>query len=417
MKAMLPGLDVLRFLLACYLVVFHTLVIYPDARSMPLADFFKFGGCATSIFFILSGFILSHVAVENKAGEKKVPASKFFINRFSNIYPIHIITLALSVALMAVNSHPFDTELSNLDSAPPIVHTLSGVELAVNAVLQILLLQAWNPFYLSFNIPSWSLSTLLFFYLLFPTLAPRLLSMRRKWTMLMAMWAASLLPALIVVVGGWYEVWPIGVLHTNPLVRLPEFLAGILAYGIFAANAESVIRMIARYQWTIFALLGALFIGAAFLFAHGPRASEVLLHNGALLPAQVAVIFLCASAMQTASPRVVAWARRLGNASLSIFALQYPLFIGFLKVQKVLGMPYSLFSCLRRPHVCSEAASQVQVHFAAYPVYLIVVLVASVLFQERIVVPVRTGLRRVLKRHWDAARPAPLSATSVPETP
>jgi hypothetical protein len=67
--------------------------------------------------------------------------------------------------------------------------------------------------------------------------------------------------------------------------------------------------------------------------------------------------------------------------------------------------------------VCSEAASKVQVHFAAYPVYLIVVLVASVLFQERIVVPVRTGLRRVLKRHWDAARPAPLPATSLPETP
>jgi peptidoglycan/LPS O-acetylase OafA/YrhL len=275
---------------------------------------------------------------------------------------------------------------------------MSGVELTVNAVLQILLLQAWNPFYLAFNIPSWSLSTLFFFYLLFPALAPRLLSMRRKWTMLVAMWAASLLPALIVVVGGWYEVWPIGVLHTNPLVRLPEFLAGILAYGIFAANAESLTRMIARYRWIIFVVLGALFVGAAFLFADGPRASEVLLHNGALLPAQLVVIFVCASAMETASPRVAAWTRRLGNASLSIFALQYPLFIGFLKVQKLLGIPYSLLSCVHQPHVCSEAVSQVQVHLSAYPVYLILVLVASVLFQERIVVPVRTGLRRVLKR-------------------
>ncbi|WP_187626743.1 acyltransferase family protein [Paraburkholderia sp. UCT31] len=417
MKAMLPGLDILRFLLACYLVVFHTLVIYPEARAMPMADFFKFGGCATSIFFILSGFILSHVSVEKKTGEAmKVSASKFFINRFSNIYPIHIVTLALSVALMAVNSHPFDTELSNLDSAPPIVHTMSGVEVAVNAVLQILLLQAWNPFYLSFNIPSWSLSTLFFFYLLFPALAPRLLSMRLKSTMLMAMWGASLLPAVIVVAGGWYQVWPIGVLHTNPLVRLPEFLAGILAYGIFEANAESITGMIASCRWIIFAATGALFIGATFLFTAGMRSWEVLLHNGALLPAQVAVIFVCASALQNASPRVAAWTRRLGNASLSIFALQYPLFIGFLKVQKLLGIPYSLLSCVHRPHVCREAASQVPMHFSAYPVYLILVLVASVLFQERVVVPLRTRLRRVLKSRWDAARPAPLPATSVPKT-
>ncbi|MGF6976418.1 hypothetical protein QFZ94_004868 [Paraburkholderia sp. JPY465] len=32
-------------------------------------------------------------------------ASKFFTNRFSIIYPIQVITLMLSVALMSVNSH------------------------------------------------------------------------------------------------------------------------------------------------------------------------------------------------------------------------------------------------------------------------------------------------------------------------
>jgi peptidoglycan/LPS O-acetylase OafA/YrhL len=416
MKAMLPGVDVLRFLLACYLVVFHTLVIYPEARTTVLADLFKFGGGATAIFFILSGFILSHVSVEKKAETRKISVSKFFIKRFSNIYPIHIITLALSVALMAINSHPFDTELSNLDSAPPIVHTMSGMEVVVNAILQVLLLQAWNPFYLSVNIPSWSLSTLFFFYLLFPALAPRLLSMRRKWTMLVVLWAASLVPALIVVAGGWYRVWVIGALHTNPLIRLPEFLAGIVAYGIFAANAESITRVIVRYQRLILVALTAFFAGAAFLFASGSRSWEVLLHNGALLPVQVAVIFAGACVLRTASPRVTAWTRRLGNASLSIFALQYPLFIGFLKVQKLLGIRYPLLSCLHQPHVCSQAASQVQIHFSAYPAYLVVVLVGSVLFQERVVVPVRTRLRHVLTRRWEAVRPAPLTATSVPHT-
>ncbi|MGF6610093.1 hypothetical protein OKW45_005015 [Paraburkholderia sp. WSM4175] len=77
-------------------------------------------------------------------------------------------------------------------------------------------------------------------------------------------------------------------------------------YGIFEANVESVTGMIAGCRWIIFAALGALFIGATFLFTAGMRSWEVLLHNGALLPAQVAVIFVCASALQNASPRVAA---------------------------------------------------------------------------------------------------------------
>jgi peptidoglycan/LPS O-acetylase OafA/YrhL len=205
------------------------------------------------------------------AGErKKVSVSRFFINRFTNLYPIHIITLILTVALMTVNSRPFDVELSNLDSAPPIIHTMSMAEVEVNAILQILLLQAWNPFYLSFNIPSWSLSTLFFFYLLFPATAPRLLSMRRKCSMLTAMWVASLLPVIIVVVNGWYGVWTIGVLHINPLIRLPEFLAGILAYGIFAEHAQQITGLVARHRRILIGTLAALFIGAAYLFAEGP---------------------------------------------------------------------------------------------------------------------------------------------------
>ncbi|MFL9963286.1 acyltransferase [Paraburkholderia sediminicola] len=417
MKGMLPGLDVLRFLLACYLVIYHTLVYYPAAQAMLWADLFKLGGGATSIFFILSGFILSHVSVEMMPGEvKKVSASRFFINRFTNLYPIHIITLMLTVGLMIVNSRPFDVELSNLDSAPPIIHTMSAVEVSINAILQILLLQAWNPFYLSFNIPSWSLSTLFFFYLLFPAAAPRLLSMRRKWPMLTAMWAACLLPAVIVVVNGWYGVGTIGMLHTNPLIRLPEFLAGILAYGIFAGHNRQITGLVARHRRILIGTLAVLFIGAAFLFAEGPSFWEVLLHNGAMLPAQVAVIFVSASLLQRASPRVVGWTRRLGNASLSIFALQIPLFIGFLKVQKVLGIPYPLLSCVHRLHVCAEAASRVPAHFSAYPAYLATILVGSILFQERIVAPLRSTLRRVLNRRWGSPRPAQMLHTaSVPK--
>jgi peptidoglycan/LPS O-acetylase OafA/YrhL len=417
MKKMLPGLDVLRFLRACYLVLYHTLYNYAEADAMPLAQVFRFGGCATSIFFILSGFILSHVYVGTTRGESiKISPSRFFINRFTNLYPIHIITLLLAIALMAVTSRPYDVNLYTLDSAPEIIHTMSTAEVAVNSVLQLLLLQAWNPFYLAFNIPSWSLSTLLFFYLFFPILAPRLVSMRRKWTMLIAMWAACLLPAIITVANGWYGVWTIGTLHSNPLLRLPEFLAGILAYGIFAGHAEQITGLVARHRRIVILTLAAFYVGAAYLFADGPQSWEVLLHNGAILPAHIALIFVSASVLQGASPRAAGWARRLGNASLPIFALQMPLFTLFRKVQKAVEIPYPLLSCFHRIHLCADAASIVPLHFAAYPAYLVMILFASVLFQEKVIAPLREPLRRTLTRRWGPPLPPKMPSPSNPST-
>jgi peptidoglycan/LPS O-acetylase OafA/YrhL len=393
------GLDVLRFSLACYLILYHTLYDYPNADALPFADLFRFGGCATSTFFILSGFILSHVYVGATGGQHlKVSGAKFLLNRFTNLYPIHIITLLLMVALMPLNSHPYDVVLSGLDSSPEIMHTMSTAEVVINAIMQILLLQAWNPFYLTFNTPSWSLSTLFFFYLCFPALAPRLLRTRRKYALLLVVWVACLLPAIVAIIAGWYGVWAMGTLHTNPLVRLPEFLAGILAYGIFTRHADRIVGFVAPRRRVALLTLAALFAAAAYLFAHGPRSWEILLHNGAMLPAQVALIFVSACVLQDASPRTAAWARRLGNASLSIFALQQPIFTIFLKVQKALEIPYSLLSCVHRVHLCIHAASEAPRQLSYYPVYLILTLFASVVFQEKIIAPIRAPLRRVLTR-------------------
>ncbi|MFM0142425.1 hypothetical protein [Paraburkholderia sp. RL18-085-BIA-A] len=97
---------------------------------------------------------------------------------------------------------------------------------------------------------------------------------------------------------------------------------------------------------------------------------------------------------------------------MSIFALQMPLFIAFLKVQKVLGIPYPLLSCVHRLHVCAAAASRVPAHLSAYPVYLAMIRVASILFQERIVAPLRNTLRRVLNRRWCSSCSAQMMPTA-----
>lgn len=405
MKKMFPGLDILRFSLAYYIVMFHTLGYYAAASAWPVTDVFMFGGYATSTFFILSGFILSHVYIgASNAEGLKVPVSRFLINRFSNLYPIHVITLLLTIALMFSSPFPYDVNLSGL-GAHPIVHTMSTAEAAANVIMQILLLQAWNPFYQAFNVPAWSLSALFFFYLCFPLLAPRLLSMRRKVVMLMVMWAATLLPALIAIEAGWYGVWAIGALHTNPLILLPEFLAGVLAYGIFAAHADLVTGIVTRYLRSTVLLLAALFVGSASLVANGSPAWKVLLHGGAMLPTQVALIFISASVLHDASPRVTSWAGRLGNASLSVFALQIPLFTLFMKVNKLLEIPYPFRPCFHQAHLCTQAAHGMPLRLSFYPAYLVTLLITSVLFQEKVVAAVRGPLRRIFRNQRATGAP------------
>lgn len=65
------ALDWLRFLLALYLVLYHTL----KGHYGPIADtwieaLLELGNMATSVFFVLSGFLLTHVYVILRDGRE-----------------------------------------------------------------------------------------------------------------------------------------------------------------------------------------------------------------------------------------------------------------------------------------------------------------------------------------------------------
>src|SRR5581483_7967246 len=68
MRKTIVGLDAMRFVLAVYLMVFHTISAYPQANRHPLIWLADLGGFSTSSFFILSGFILTYVYVDRSAG-------------------------------------------------------------------------------------------------------------------------------------------------------------------------------------------------------------------------------------------------------------------------------------------------------------------------------------------------------------
>lgn len=126
------------------------------------------GAYGVDIFFVLSGFILSYAYANSfNAGLPKDEVRHFIINRFSRIYPVHLMTFAamvaaFSFAAMTVGTHGIP------DRYDPLT-LLSSLTLT----------QAWIPGVQTPNMPAWSISAEWFAYLLFPALC--LLICRTRW--------------------------------------------------------------------------------------------------------------------------------------------------------------------------------------------------------------------------------------------
>ena len=148
------ALDALRFLAAAFIVVFH----YGDnapTRLRDLHEFFGRGNLATNFFLMLSGFTLARVYGEQVlSGRMTTP--QFISRRLTRIYPAHLITLAVLVALVLGGgfaglqfSHPERFDWSALPA-------------------HLLLVNGWGFTPATWNLPTWSLSALAACYAGFP---------------------------------------------------------------------------------------------------------------------------------------------------------------------------------------------------------------------------------------------------------
>ncbi|WP_027798170.1 acyltransferase family protein [Paraburkholderia dilworthii] len=395
------GLDVLRFALAIYLMVFHSIHQYPQYATLPFVELANLGGFATSSFFILSGFILAHVYF-GRTTDLRGGTREFFVKRLSNLYPMHLIALALALLVSVAGTRGYHQfALMTLDDAEHFV-TLGPTETAINFVLNLFLLQVWYPLYGSINPSSWSLATLLFFYLAFPFFAPRLLKARNKYRLLAALWVLYLIPPVLATAMHWYGPAAVGIVSRNPVLRLPEFLVGIVLYGLFReGHLNDLHRSGIKLAAALFVFAGS-FVAAAWLESHGPIDTRYLIHNGALMPAEVLLVLVFAG---LAIPsRFAALSTRLGNAALSIFVIHGPIFLVLIKVLKLLSIGKSPMWCASHFSECAAASKEVIPSMATYPLYLIGTMIAAVYFQERLVAPLRDWIR---DRFLGAKRRAP----------
>lgn len=160
----LRPLTALRFMAALW-VVFYT--FWPNLDVGFLPNLAAKGYLGVELFFVLSGFILSHVYLHAFA-EKRFSYRGFLCARIARVYPLHLFTLlgvmALGLAAVAVGMSIDDSVLS--------WKTLPA---------HLLMVHAWGfASEAGWNHPSWSISAEWFAYLAFPLFALAAWPLRKR---------------------------------------------------------------------------------------------------------------------------------------------------------------------------------------------------------------------------------------------
>lgn len=176
---------------------------------------------AVSFFFVLSGFVLALQTVNFRT---RIDIGRFYLRRVTKIWPAHIFCLILLLLLIP---EAFKVKVETI----PIF------------LSNLFLVHAWIPMtqvFFSYNAPSWSTSTMMFFYLCFPFIIGLA---RNRWHILLACSALFVLAAMCICTALELPVFDLhrasikGLLYINPLTRMFEFVVGVLAAILFRRYA------------------------------------------------------------------------------------------------------------------------------------------------------------------------------------
>lgn len=314
LKPNLTALTGLRFFAALDVVLYHFARPQLPHGAYPLKNVIGAGYTAVSLFFLLSGFLLSYSYLTGD-GTLRGSRRNFWVSRFARIYPAYLLGFLLAAptdVLLSLRANHF---------------VVAVAKLLTSAFLVLTLQQAWTPWTAwAWNFPSWSVSVEAFFYLVFPWIGPRLARVRASACVPLAvgLWALSLCaPTVLYLLKGPTGPPQLGdhlqmAVEFTPLLRLPEFAIGILLGRAYTSGH------FVRLRWRPLPLLAAGLILAVMAFC--PSLPHAFLAGGLLTPL-FAVLIVTLAHGEGMLAALLSWPLLvlLGEASYGIYILQIPI--------------------------------------------------------------------------------------------
>ncbi|GEP00314.1 acyltransferase family protein [Methylobacterium haplocladii] len=316
----LPVLTALRFFAAFYVLVFHyDRFFFPDATRNTVI---LLGHTGVTFFFILSGFILAYTYHAVDLGDR-LARRRYLWARFARVYPAFLLSLAISLPWFAAWV---------LKTAPPLKWAMAS-----GAVLAPLGLHAWVPgAACSLNCASWSISVEVFFYLLFPLLLPLVLRRPTEYALAaLGLWAVF--GAFCTMLWNRYapgvsliEPEPAGTVAVllaqgikyNPLLRLPEFIAGLVLFAGWQWMRRPASANGVPPRGRAGPFLAAAALAALVLVLIEPYVPAPLMHNGLTVLAWAPLVLAGADlrgGFLASAPLVF-----LGRISFALYLLHMP---------------------------------------------------------------------------------------------
>jgi peptidoglycan/LPS O-acetylase OafA/YrhL len=299
--AQLPSLTSLRGLAALWVVLYHFSVqCFPNLDATPYTHVLDKGYLAVDLFFMLSGFVMTHVY--QRAFSESVTRNYrgFLVARIARIYPLHVLILLLFVATAVASRWTPGVALGSIHDIP-----LQGSESVCAFVANLFMLQGLDAGKLSWNYPAWSISVEFMAYLVFPFALPAIWAASDKAKLAIAAFLLALLTLLAFLTQDNFDQWdgPITLLRC-----LPEFILGTLLYCAF--------RRIPRNSWldSNIAAFGIVALIAVCLHANAPDLLVTFLFAALILTAVVNTGEF--SEIANASPLI--W---LGDISYSLYLI------------------------------------------------------------------------------------------------
>ncbi|HZF19997.1 MAG TPA: acyltransferase [Burkholderiales bacterium] len=292
------ALDSWRGVAACLVALFH-LDAYSHFHDVP---FLRNAWLFVDFFFVLSGFVIA--ANYQQRLLEGFGVGRFLFLRLGRLYPLHLAMLALFVGVELLKVLRRMAVPADLWSLNPVAPFSTPQDAPATVLANLLLVQSLHVFdFLTWNVPSWSISTEFTTYAIF---AACLVALRKRAWIALAL-ALTAGPALIALLSerNMATVYDWGIVRC-----VYGFAAGVLAWHVYSRSGERLRKLSGSAVE-----LATLALAVAFVSAAGTGPLSIA---APYVFALVVLVFACESGIASAVLRMRPFVF-LGTVSYSIY--------------------------------------------------------------------------------------------------